>query len=50
MSDIIIIHGRKYRVLSRTNFDGCVMEEIEEYKESDNFNGWTNSNNRRKKV
>lgn len=37
MSDIIIIFGRKYKVLSRTNFDGCTMEEIEEYKESDNL-------------
>lgn len=36
MSDIITIHGRKYKVLSRTNFDGCTMEEIEEYKESEN--------------
>lgn len=37
MSDIIIIFGRKYKVLSRTNFDGCTMEEIEEYKESENY-------------
>ena len=37
MSDIITIHGRKYKVLSRTNFDGCTMEEIEEYKESENY-------------
>lgn len=37
MSDIIIIFGRKYKVLSRTNFDGCTMEEIEEYKESKNY-------------
>lgn len=37
MSDIITIFGRKYRVLSRTNFDGCTMEEIEEYKESENL-------------
>lgn len=36
MSDIITIHGRKYKVLSRTYFDGCTMEEIEEYKESEN--------------
>lgn len=37
MSDIIIIFGRKYKVVSRTNFDGCTMEEIEEYKESENY-------------
>lgn len=37
MSDIIIIFGRKYKVLSRTNFDGCTMEEIEEHKESENY-------------
>mgnify|MGYP003082358343 FL=1 len=37
MSDIITIHGRKYKILSRTNFDGYTMEEIEEYKESDNL-------------
>lgn len=37
MSDIITIFGRKYKVLSRTNFDGCTMEEIEEYKESENL-------------
>lgn len=37
MGDIITIHGRKYKVLSRTYFDGCTMEEIEEYKESDNL-------------
>lgn len=36
MSDIITIFGRKYKVLSRTNFDGCIMEEIEEYKEGEN--------------
>lgn len=39
MSDIITIHGHKYKVLSRTNFDGCTLEEIEEYKESDNMVG-----------
>ena len=37
MSDIITVFGRKYKVLSRTNFDGCTMEEIEEYKESENL-------------
>lgn len=37
MCDTTIIFGRKYKVLSRTNFDGCTMEEIEEYKESDNL-------------
>ena len=37
MSDIITIYGRKYRVLSRVTRNGYTLEEIEEYKESENY-------------
>lgn len=37
MSDIITIFGRKYKILSRVIRHGCTLEEIEEYKESENL-------------
>ena len=37
MNDIITIFGRKYKILSRVIRHGCTLEEIEEYKESENY-------------
>lgn len=37
MNDIITVLGRKYKVLSRVTHNGCTLEEIEEYKESENL-------------